>query len=122
MLGALRGVSRGFSAVKQPKSSADIKKILKENPLAVGWFTASWCGPCKSVQKHIEKMADDFKDQGVSVVKIDIDEHGDVANEFEVQSVPTFFFLKHGKTVDSVVGASADRVKTALEKHLPPSK
>ena len=109
-------VLRRFSAVKQPKTSAEIKAILTENPLAVGWFSASWCGPCKAVQKHIEKMAEDFKDKGVSVVKIDVDDHQDVAAEFNVTSVPTFFFLKNGKNIDSVVGASAERVKAALDK------
>ena len=109
-------VLRRFSAVKQPKTGAEIKAILTEKPLAVGWFSASWCGPCKAVQKQVEKMADDFKEQGVSVVKIDVDDHQDVAAEFNVTSVPTFFFLKNGKTVDTVVGASADRVKLAIEK------
>jgi thioredoxin len=112
-------ILRRVSAVKQPKTSAEINRILKENPLAVGWFSASWCGPCKSVQKNIEKMAEDFKDQGVSVVKIDVDDHHDVAAEFNVTSVPTFFFLKNGQMVDTVVGASAESVQAAIEKNLP---
>ena len=116
MLGV--SILRRFSAVKQPKTSAEIKTILTQNPLAVGWFSASWCGPCKAVQKHIEKMAEDFKDKGVSVVKIDVDDHQDVAQEFEVSSVPTFCFMKNGKNVETVVGASADRVKAAIEKNL----
>ena len=73
--------------------------------LAVAWFSASWCGPCKAVSKSIESMAENFKDT-VQVVKIDIDECAEVAQSFNVTSVPTFHFVKNGQSVDSVVGAS----------------
>ena len=105
-----------FSAVKQSKSSEDVKKwINPQGKLAVAWFTATWCGPCKAVSKSIENIAESYKDT-VDVVKIDIDECADVAQAYNVTSVPTFHFLKSGQSVDTVVGASAERVKSTIEK------
>ena len=111
-----RSVTSLFSAVKHSKSTEEIKQLINpQGKLAVAWFTASWCGPCKAVSKSIETMAEGYK-ESVVVVKIDIDECAEVAQSFNVTSVPTFHFLRSGKSVESVVGASADRVKSAIEK------
>ena len=106
-----------FSAVKQSKSSEEIKQLLNpQGKLAVAWFTATWCGPCKAVSKSIDNLAESYKDK-VDVIKIDIDECAEVAQAFNVTSVPTFHFLKAGQSIDTVVGASAERVKSAIEKN-----
>jgi thioredoxin 1 len=105
-------------AVKHPKTDKEILDSFASAPLAVGWFSASWCGPCKAVQKSIEQMAEEYKDKGVSVVKVDVDDHQSVAADHDVTSVPTFFFFKDGKQVDKVIGASAERVKAAIEKNV----
>jgi len=111
-----RSLSRLFSSVKTSKSADEIKTYLNpQGKMAVAWFTASWCGPCKAVSKSIDNLAESYKDT-VVVVKIDIDECSDIAQAYNVTSVPTFHFLKSGKSVESVVGASAERVKTAIEK------
>jgi thioredoxin len=113
----VRSLSRSFSAVKQSKSSDEIKQWL--NPqgqkLAVAWFSATWCGPCKAVSGSIEKLSETYKDS-VTVIKIDIDDCADIAQAYNVTSVPTFHFVKGGKAVESVVGASAEKVKLAIEK------
>ena len=113
-----KSVSRLFSVVKHSKSSEEIKQFLspKDNKLAIAWFSAGWCGPCKAVAKSIENLAESNKDSLV-VVKVDIDEAPDVAQAFNVTSVPTFHFLKSGQSLDTVIGASAEKVKALIEKH-----
>ena len=110
-----RSLSRCFS-VKHPSNLAESKQLLNApGKLAVAWFSATWCGPCKAVTKQVEQLAE--KSPNVNVVKIDIDELGDLAAEYNVISVPTFHFLKEGKVVDTVVGANADAVKKNIAKH-----
>ena len=102
--------------VLQPTNAAEARRMLKSpEKLTVGWFTASWCGPCKSITKKVASLAE-LNAEKVSIVKIDIDEQPEVAQEYEVESVPTFRFLKGGTLVDSVVGANPDKLKDAIEK------
>lgn len=89
---------------------------VKETPkLMLIDFTASWCGPCKSMQPVVDAMASKFTD--VDFVKIDVDELSDVAQEFGVQAMPTFVLVKKGKEVDRIVGAKKDELERKVQKH-----
>ncbi|KAJ7974454.1 Thioredoxin [Quillaja saponaria] len=57
-------------------------------------FSASWCGPCKFIEPEIHALANKYTD--VEFVKIDVDELTDVAQEFQVQAMPTFVLVKKG--------------------------
>lgn len=51
------------------------------------YFSADWCGPCEVQKEIVKDLAEDNED--LVIDKIDIDEHSDVANEYEVRSIPT---------------------------------
>uniref|UniRef100_A0A2N9IBX7 Thioredoxin domain-containing protein n=1 Tax=Fagus sylvatica TaxID=28930 RepID=A0A2N9IBX7_FAGSY len=78
-------------------------------------FAASWCGPCKFMEPAVQAMASKFTE--VEFAKIDVDELADVAQEFQVQAMPTFVLVKKGKEVDRVVGAEKDELEKKIEKH-----
>nr|QHW04708.1 thioredoxin [Dimocarpus longan] len=78
-------------------------------------FAASWCGPCKLMEPAVKDLATKFTD--VQFAKIDVDELSDVAQEFGVQAMPTFVFVKGGKEVDRVVGAKKDELEKKILKH-----
>ncbi|VFQ61236.1 unnamed protein product [Cuscuta campestris] len=78
-------------------------------------FTATWCGPCKTMEQPINELASQFRD--VDFVKIDVDELIDVAEEFKVKCMPTFVLMKSGKVVDMVVGAKKDELRDKILKH-----
>ncbi len=50
-------------------------------------------------------------------VKVDVDEAADVAEKYEVAAMPTFIVIKDGEKVDSLVGASEDKLKEMIEKY-----
>src|SRR3546814_3325842 len=54
-------------------------------------FWAEWCGPCKQLAPVIEKIAADYADKGVKLVKVNVDENGFIASQFRVQSIPTVY-------------------------------
>ncbi|PHU02697.1 Thioredoxin H2 [Capsicum chinense] len=85
------------------------------NKLVIIDFTATWCGPCKYMDPVIIDFAAKYTD--VEFVKIDVDELVDVAQEYEVQAMPTFVLIKKGKVVDKIVGADKDGIQKKIEKY-----
>jgi len=68
-------------------------------------FWAAWCGPCRLVAPIVEDLADEYKDKGLKVGKLDVDANPQTAVRFGVRSIPTILFFKNGELVDQVVGA-----------------
>ncbi|XP_047962324.1 thioredoxin H2-like [Salvia hispanica] len=88
----------------------------KQTPkLLVVDFTAAWCGPCQYIQPAVDEFAEIYTD--VDFVKIDVDELDDVAQEFGVQTMPTFVLMKRGRVVDKVVGAKKEDLRKKIDKH-----
>lgn len=88
----------------QVLNSTEFKAKLAEakTPLVVDFF-AEWCGPCKMLSPILESMSPEFEGK-LEIVKVDIDEASDVAQEYGVTSVPTLVVIKEGKEVDRMVG------------------
>ncbi|XP_004634633.1 thioredoxin, mitochondrial [Octodon degus] len=89
--------------------------VNSETPVVVD-FHAQWCGPCKILGPRLEKMV--AKLQGkVVMAKVDIDDHTDLAIEYEVSAVPTVLAIKNGDVVDKFVGIKdEDQLEAFLKK------
>ena len=66
-------------------------------------FYADWCGPCKIISPIVEQLSKEIKD--VKFGKLDVDTENEVAQEYDVMSIPTLIFFKNGKQVERIVGA-----------------
>ncbi|KAL4633023.1 hypothetical protein ACB092_04G091200 [Castanea dentata] len=95
----------------EPKLNAASKTAR----LAILYFTATWCGPCRMISPLYTSLAGKYPK--VVFLKVDIDEAKDVAARWNISSVPTFFFLKNGKEVDKVVGADKSALERKIAQH-----
>ena len=67
-------------------------------------FWASWCGPCRMVSPIVDEIAEESP-AGVKVCKVNVDEQPELAQQFQVMSIPSLLVMKEGKPVASSVGA-----------------
>ena len=80
-------------------------------------FWAPWCGPCKVMSPLVDELAQEM--DGVTIGKVNVDEHQDVGMQFNVLSIPTFIVFKGGQVVDQFAGAMGkDALKARVEKHV----
>ncbi|MEP7315062.1 MAG: tetratricopeptide repeat protein [Sphingomicrobium sp.] len=85
--------------------------------LIVLQFTATWCGPCKQLTPILDKIAADFADKGVALVRIDVDEDKLIAAQFRIQSVPTIYAVFQGQPVADLTNYRTEgQLKTALDQ------
>lgn len=79
-------------------------------------FHADWCGPCKTQDPILDELATEHGDQ-FDLEKVDVDEEQDVANEYQVRSLPTLIVENDDGVVDRFVGVTQkDDLETALNE------
>ena len=76
--------------------------IKSEKPVLLDFY-ASWCGPCRMVLPIVDEIA--RENPQLSVVKVNVDEHPQLAEQFDVMSVPTLIVMKNGKVTNRATGA-----------------
>ena len=94
---------------KSIKSAAEFKSIIDQNKPVLIDFYADWCGPCQMQLPVVEQLATKHADQ-VEVLKINVDEHPDIASAFGVRSIPALFILRDQQVVDQMVGYQSEQV------------
>jgi len=82
-------------------------------------FWAVWCGPCRLVAPIVAELAEQYKDKGLHVEKLDVDSNPITTTRFRVMSIPSILFFKNGALVDTVVGAQPkSQLEEKIKKHL----
>ena len=69
-------------------------------------FSATWCGPCKTLAPEMDALALRLAARGITCISVDIDEHPDMCERFHVTAVPTVLKLVNGKSEQVWKGVS----------------
>lgn len=91
------------------EKNQDFKNLIKEGVTLVDFY-ATWCGPCKMLAPQLEQLAE--KRQDINVIKIDVDQHEELAAEFNIRVVPTLILFKDGANINV---SSGFKTAAALE-------
>ena len=89
-------------------NAEEYAEIVNSSNTVVIDFHATWCGPCKVLSPILEELNDEI--EGVEFVKLDVDQHPQIAGQNQVMGVPTVVILKDGEVKDRFVGVQPKEV------------
>lgn len=78
------------------------KEVLQSEKVVLVDFYADWCGPCKMLSPIVDEVANEIND--VKVCKINVDEARNIAENYDIMSIPTLLVFKNGNVVNSSLG------------------
>jgi thioredoxin 1 len=96
--------SEGTASPTEPQyveSADDFSQKVQENEIVFVDFYADWCGPCKMLEPIVEDLA---ADTPASVLKVDVDQHQQLASQYQVRGVPTTVLFVDGDVEEIMVG------------------
>ena len=84
-------------------------EVLKSDKLVITDFWAEWCGPCKMIAPLLDEIAREMPGK-VKIVKVNVDEEQQLAQQYGIYNIPTLIFFKGGQVGESVMGTQAKKV------------
>ncbi|HCT64420.1 MAG TPA: thioredoxin [Lachnospiraceae bacterium] len=103
-----------MSVLKITKDNFEKEVMNSDKPVLLD-FWATWCGPCRMVGPTVEQVAEETLNIA-KVGKINVDEEPELAQTFNVMSIPTLVVMKNGKIVENSVGVKSKQAILSMIK------
>jgi thioredoxin 1 len=96
--------------------ASEFEEALSSYDVVLVDFHAEWCGPCKMLEPTVESLAGSTD---AAVVKVDIDQNQQLAQQFQVRGVPTLMLFSDGEAVEQLVGVRDESTyRSLIEQYL----
>lgn len=91
-----------MSVIELNKDNFEKEVMEAEVPVLID-FWANWCGPCRMMSPVIDKIAEEMGDK-VKVCKVNVDENYELAEKYEIMTIPAFIIVKNGAETGRTIG------------------
>ncbi|MBR3255178.1 MAG: thioredoxin [Clostridia bacterium] len=103
-----------MSVLKITEENFEDEVMKEEKPVIVDFY-AEWCGPCKMMSPIIDGIAEELG-ESVKVGKVNTDENMNLAQQFNIMSIPTIMVFKNGNVAKTFIGVtSKDEILSAVK-------
>ena len=107
--------------MREIQNIQDYNETLGQNKPVLVDFFADWCGPCQALMPILNNFSQKNKGQ-VEVLKVNVDKHPELAQQFGVRSIPALFFIEDKKVAHKLVGLQSEsRLQESLDSILATS-
>jgi thioredoxin 1 len=106
-----------MAAITNIKSAGEWQSLLSGTSVVVADFYADWCGPCKQIAPHFERLAKEHaRPRKVAFAKVNVDEQSSVAQTNGVAAMPTFKVFHNSSCIDTIKGANPSALSEAIAR------
>lgn len=103
-----------MEALHMTEENFELEVLNSDKPVLVD-FWATWCGPCRMLAPVIEELADEVT--YAKIYKINVDEQPELAELYNVMTIPTLLVFKNGEIANSSIGVTPkDEILKMLEE------
>ena len=99
-------------------SGRELEELVEKGETVVCDFWAAWCGPCRMLAPVLDALSEEFKDSA-TFVKVNVDEHGDLAASLGIFSIPDVYIFAGGQVKTHNLGfLPEEQMRTFLKENL----
>ena len=99
--------------IVRDKADWDMEMLINNGKTIVVHFNASWCDSCLNIHPSFVEFSRDFKD--MVFLSVDVDDADEVAEEYDIDTLPTFQVWKNGQKMDEYIGTEKYRLRNLIE-------
>ncbi|KAH8387353.1 hypothetical protein KR093_006500 [Drosophila rubida] len=106
-----------MASITTIRSINDFNKRIDsaEDKVVVLDFYATWCGPCKEIEKTVKALARQYAGK-VIFLKVNVDKYDELVQRYRVRSMPTFIFIKGNRRLGCIIGADEHKLIKMMAK------